>query len=50
MLHIAIFDDYQNVALASADWSSLAGKAGGLFNDHLFEANEIAMSLTEAER
>jgi hypothetical protein len=30
MLHIAIFDDYQNVALASADWSSLAGKADGL--------------------
>jgi phosphoglycerate dehydrogenase-like enzyme len=42
MLRIAILDDYQNVALESADWSSLAGSATlTVFNDHLSDANEI---------
>ena len=46
MLRIAILDDYQNVALQSADWSSLAGSATlTVFNDHLSDANEIVERL-----
>jgi phosphoglycerate dehydrogenase-like enzyme len=42
MLRIAILDDYQNVALESADWSPLVGSATlTVFNDHLSDANEI---------
>jgi phosphoglycerate dehydrogenase-like enzyme len=46
MLHIAILDDYQNVALEMADWSSLGGHATTtVFNDHLRDANEIVTRL-----
>jgi phosphoglycerate dehydrogenase-like enzyme len=46
MIHIAILDDYQNVALEMADWSSLSGQATTtVFNDHLSEANEIVARL-----
>ena len=46
MLQIAILDDYQNVALEMADWSSLAGRATTtVFNDHLSDANEIVTRL-----
>jgi lactate dehydrogenase-like 2-hydroxyacid dehydrogenase len=46
MLRIAILDDYQNVALESADWSSLVGSATlTVFNDHLSDANEIVERL-----
>ena len=46
MIHIAILDDYQNVALKMADWSSLAGQATTtVFNDHLSEADEVVARL-----
>ena|SRR6266850_3323723 len=46
MLRIAILDDYQNVALESADWSPLVGSATlTVFNDHLSDANEIVERL-----
>jgi phosphoglycerate dehydrogenase-like enzyme len=46
MLRIAILDDYQNVALESADWSSLDGRATlTVFNDHLSDASEIVERL-----
>ena len=38
MLKIAIFDDYTKVALQSADWSVLRGKAEiAVFDRHLSE-------------
>jgi phosphoglycerate dehydrogenase-like enzyme len=47
MLHIAILDDYQNVALKSADWSSLSDRATlTVFTDHVCDANEIVNRLT----
>jgi hypothetical protein len=46
MLRIATSMIYQNVALESADWSSLAGRATlAVFNDHLFDVNEIVERL-----
>jgi phosphoglycerate dehydrogenase-like enzyme len=46
MLRIAILDDYQNVALDSADWSPLAGRATlTVFNDHLSDADKIVERL-----
>ncbi|HEY2380905.1 MAG TPA: D-2-hydroxyacid dehydrogenase family protein [Terriglobia bacterium] len=42
MLQIAILDDYQNVALKLADWSSLADRATlTVFSDHLADFNEV---------
>ena len=42
MLRIAIFDDYQNVALELADWSPVTERASvTVFNDHLSDSNEI---------
>ena len=35
-LRMAVLDDYQNVAVSMADWSSLDGRvAVTFFNDHL---------------
>src|SRR5258708_35236026 len=35
-MKVAILDDYQNLALAMADWSSVAGRAEiTVFNDHV---------------
>ena len=46
MLRIAILDDYQNVALKSADWSSLADRSRlTVFNDHLTDPNQIVERL-----
>lgn len=46
MIHIAILDDYQNVALEMADWSSLAGQATTtVFTDHVSEADEVVARL-----
>ena len=46
MIHIAILDDYQNVALEMVDWSSLAGQAATtVFNDHLREGDEVVARL-----
>jgi phosphoglycerate dehydrogenase-like enzyme len=48
MPQIAIFDDYQNVALELADWSPVTEKATvTVFNDHLAEATDIVDRLRE---
>jgi phosphoglycerate dehydrogenase-like enzyme len=45
-LDIGNLDDYQNAALNMADWSSIAGRATlTVFNDHLFDVNEIVNRL-----
>jgi phosphoglycerate dehydrogenase-like enzyme len=42
MLRIAIFDDYQNVALQLADWSPVLERATvRVFDDHLSDGDEI---------
>jgi len=42
MLRIAIFDDYQNVALELADWSPVLERATvTVFDDHLSDSDEI---------
>jgi len=39
---VAVLDDYQNIALCSADWTILNGKTAiTVFNDHLFEEAEL---------
>jgi phosphoglycerate dehydrogenase-like enzyme len=46
MIRIAILDDYQNVALEMADWSSLAGCAAiTVFDDHLSDPDAIVERL-----
>ena len=46
MIRIAILDDYQNVSLEMADWSSLAGRAAiTVFNDHLSDSEPIVERL-----
>jgi phosphoglycerate dehydrogenase-like enzyme len=46
MLRIAIFDDYQNVALELADWSPVLEKATvTVFDDHLSDSDEIVNRL-----
>jgi len=48
MLRIAIFDDYQNVAMELADWSPVTEKATvTVFNDHLSDAKDIVDRLRE---
>jgi phosphoglycerate dehydrogenase-like enzyme len=43
---IAILDDYQDIALSSADWTGLKEKNDiAVFNDHLFEEDEIISRL-----
>ena len=43
---IAILDDYQNVALAMADWSGLNGRAAiTVFNDHLSDTGAVIARL-----
>jgi phosphoglycerate dehydrogenase-like enzyme len=43
---IAILDDYQNIALSSADWTDLKEKNDiTVFNDHLFEEDQIVARL-----
>src|SRR6516165_9877060 len=50
MLHIAILDDYQKVALEMADWSSLKGRAEiRVFSDHLPNSDEIVQRLLPFE-
>jgi phosphoglycerate dehydrogenase-like enzyme len=44
-LKIAILDDYQNVALTSADWSSLADADVQVFNDHPTDTDVLAKRL-----
>lgn len=48
MPRIAIFDDYQNVAMELADWSPVTEKATvTVFNDHLSDAKDIVDRLRE---
>lgn len=43
---IAVLDDYQNIALSSADWTGLSTKASiTVFNDHLFKEHKIVERL-----
>ena len=45
-MHIAILDDYQNVALSMADWSAVAAKAEiAVFNEHLGGTDAVAGAL-----
>jgi hypothetical protein len=38
LVKVAVLDDYQNVALATADWSILRGRVEiTVFNDHLVD-------------
>jgi phosphoglycerate dehydrogenase-like enzyme len=47
MTRIAILDDYQNVALEAADWSSLRNRTDvTVFNDHLSDTEEIVARLS----
>ena len=47
---VAILDDYQNVALQMADWSSLTGRATiTVFNDHLNEPDAVVARLAPFE-
>jgi phosphoglycerate dehydrogenase-like enzyme len=46
LMKVAILDDYQNVALEMADWSSVAGKAEiTVFNDHLADRDAVVERL-----
>jgi len=45
-MKIAILDDYQNVALKMADWSTLSGRAEiTVFNDHLADPSDLVERL-----
>jgi phosphoglycerate dehydrogenase-like enzyme len=47
MTRIAILDDYQNVALEVADWSSLRNRTDlTVFNDHLSDTEEIVARIS----
>ena len=48
MTRVAILDDYQNVAMGLADWTSLpAGSEVVAFRDHLHEPDAVAKRLAE---
>ena len=50
MKKIAILDDYQNVALKTADWSAVHDRADvTVFNDHLADADALVARLEEFE-
>ena len=41
-VRVAILDDYQSVALTSADWSPVSARAEiTVFTDHLFDPDEL---------
>jgi phosphoglycerate dehydrogenase-like enzyme len=45
-MKVAILDDYQNVALALADWSTVANRAAiTVFNDHLSDLDAVVERL-----
>lgn len=47
---VAVLDDYQQVALASADWSPLAGRVDvTVYTDHLTDPAELARRLAPFE-
>jgi len=45
MHRIAVLDDYENAALAAADWESLAGCMISVFNRHLGDEDAVAEAL-----
>lgn len=46
LFHVAVLDDYQNVALSMADWSPLDGRATvTVFNDHLSDSDAVVSRL-----
>ena len=46
-MKVAILDDYQNVALRMADWSSVASRAEiTVFNDHVADPEAVIERLT----
>lgn len=50
MKHLAILDDYQNVALTAADWSALANDVAiTVFNDHLDDESALVERLRDFE-
>src|ERR1700710_1479280 len=45
-MRVAILDDYQSVALTSADWSPVSARAEiTVFSDHLFDPDELVERL-----
>src|SRR6202034_911938 len=47
-LRCAILDDYQNVALSSADWSKVSGDIDiTVFNEHLGSADQVIAALKD---
>lgn len=49
-LKIAVLDDYQNVALSMADWSTLDGRAAiTVFNDHVADPDAVVARLQPFE-
>ncbi|MEV4127263.1 D-2-hydroxyacid dehydrogenase family protein [Nocardia sp. NPDC049707] len=49
-MQVAILDDFQNVALTSADWSGVRSRAAvTVFNDHLDDADEVVARLEPFE-
>jgi phosphoglycerate dehydrogenase-like enzyme len=45
-MRIAILDDYQEIAMKSADWSSIPGRPEiKVFTDHVFDLGELAERL-----
>ena len=47
---VAVLDDYQNVALSMADWSTLKGRADvTVFNDHIADADAVVSRLLPFE-
>ena len=49
MPRVAVLDDYQDAALASADWSSLPGTQVEVFHDHLDDEAALAQRLAPFE-
>jgi phosphoglycerate dehydrogenase-like enzyme len=45
-IKIAVLDDYQNISLKMADWSSIPGNPEiSVFNDHVFDENSLVERL-----
>jgi hypothetical protein len=45
-MRIAILDDYQEIAMKSADWSSIPGRPEiKVFTDHVFDLEKLAERL-----
>src|SRR5258708_17966384 len=45
-IKIAVLDDYQNISLRMADWSSIPGNPGiRVFNDHISEEDSLVQRL-----